>query len=148
LTKKPVLAFYETKKKLRSGFMKKYLKTFPDKCIACRVCETTCSQTYFKEANAEKSCIQIAETAEGNAINVCNQCGICVATCPTLALKVNAQGVVLVDKALCIGCYMCVAVCPTQSMRRHKDLLTPFKCVACGLCAKQCPTEAIKIETE
>jgi carbon-monoxide dehydrogenase iron sulfur subunit len=128
--------------------MKKYLKTFPEKCIACRVCETTCSQTYFKEANAEKSCIRITETAEGNSINVCNQCETCVAVCPTLALKVNAQGVVLVDKALCIGCYMCVAACPTQSFHRYAAGLNPFKCVACGLCARQCPTEAIKIETE
>jgi anaerobic carbon-monoxide dehydrogenase iron sulfur subunit len=128
--------------------MKKYLKTFPDKCIACRVCESTCANLYFKVADAEKSCIQITENAPENEINVCNQCQTCVKTCPTLAIKINPQGVVMIDKSLCIGCYMCVAVCPTQSMRRHKDLLNPFKCVSCGACAKNCPTAAIQIVTE
>jgi len=128
--------------------MKKYLKTFSDKCIACRICESTCSNLYYKENNAEKSCIRIMENASGNAINVCNQCQTCVAVCPTLAIKVNAQGVVMIDKSLCIGCYMCVAACPTQSMHRHKDLLNPFKCISCGACAKNCPTEAIKIVME
>lgn len=128
--------------------MKKYLKTYPEKCIACRVCESTCSQLYFKEDNAEKSCIQITECAEGNQINVCNQCQACVAACPTLALKVNTQSVVMVDKNLCISCYMCVAACPTQSMRRFLGGLNPFKCVSCGMCAKNCPTQAIEIVTE
>ncbi len=128
--------------------MKKYLKTYPEKCIACRVCESTCSQVYFKVDDAEKSCIRITELADGNDINVCNQCQACVAVCPTLALKVNPQGVVMVDKSLCISCYMCVAACPTKSMRRHLNGLNPFKCVSCGMCAKNCPTEAIKIVTE
>lgn len=128
--------------------MKKYLKNFPEKCIACRVCESTCSQVYFKVNDAEKSCIQISEKAEGNSINVCNQCQACVAVCPTQAIWVTEQGVVMIKKPLCIGCYMCVAACPTQSMRRHKDGLNPFKCVSCGMCAKNCPTEAIKIVTE
>lgn len=128
--------------------MKKYLITYPDKCIACRACESVCSNLYFKEDNAEKSCIQIKEAKPENEINVCNQCQACVAVCPTLALKVNQQGVVMVDKKLCIGCYMCVAACPTKSMRRHIDGLNPFKCIACGMCAKSCPTEAIAIVTE
>ena len=128
--------------------MKKYLKTFPDKCIACHTCETSCSNLYFKQARAELSCIRISETLAANEINVCNQCQVCVQTCPTLALKVNAQGVVLLDKKLCIGCMMCVAVCPTQSMRRFEGGLNPFKCVACGVCARSCPSEAIKIEQE
>jgi Fe-S-cluster-containing hydrogenase component 2 len=128
--------------------MKKYLKTFPEKCIACRACESTCSNLYFKEDNAEKSRIRITETAEGNEINACNQCQTCVHTCPTLALKVNAQGVVMHDKNLCINCYMCIAVCPTQSMHRFLNGMNPFKCVACGACAKSCPTEAIVIVQE
>lgn len=128
--------------------MKKYLKTFPEKCIACRACESTCSMLYFKEDKAEKSCIRITESPEGNSINVCNQCQACVATCPTLALKVTPQGVVMIDKSLCISCYMCVAVCPTKSMMRFLNGLNPFKCISCGACAKNCPTEAIKIVME
>lgn len=128
--------------------MKKYLKSFPDKCIGCHACESICSNLYFKENTVTKSCIRISETVNGNAINVCNQCQACVAACPTLALTVNAQGVVMLNKSLCIGCYMCVAACPTQSMMTYQDGLNPFKCVACGICAKSCPVEAIKIVQE
>ncbi len=128
--------------------MKKYLKTFPDKCIGCHACESICSNLYFKESNTEKSCIKISETASGNAINVCNQCQACVAACPTLALTVNANSVVMLNKALCIGCYMCVAACPTQSMMTYQGGKYPFKCIACGMCAKSCAVEAIKIVQE
>lgn len=128
--------------------MKKYLKIFPEKCIACRICESTCAQVYFKVDDAEKSCIRITELAQGNSINVCNQCQACVAACPTQAIWVTEQGVVMIKKSLCIGCYMCVAVCPTNSMRRHLEGITPFKCISCGKCAENCPTEAIKIVTE
>jgi len=128
--------------------MKKLLRTYPDKCIACHLCESVCSKLYFKEDTQEKSCIQINDQEYPVDMNVCNQCGTCVQTCPTQALTVNQLGVIMLNKKLCIGCYMCVAACPTKSMRIHPGGMSPFKCVACGMCAKQCPADAIRIETE
>jgi ferredoxin len=81
-------------------------------------------------------------------MNVCNQCGICVAECPTMALSVNKKGVVMLNKNLCIGCYACVAVCPTNSMRSAQAQVVPFKCIACGACAKECPENALEIVEE
>lgn len=126
----------------------KVLKTFPEKCIACHSCESACANLYFKEDNAEKSCIVITGQAPAPHMNVCNQCQTCVAACPTLALTVNNQGVVMLNKSLCIGCLMCVAVCPTDSMRTILGAHNPFKCIACGVCTKSCPTDAIKIVNE
>jgi Fe-S-cluster-containing hydrogenase component 2 len=126
----------------------KVLKTFPDKCIACHSCESACSNLYFKEDNAQKSCIVITEDVQPPKMNVCNQCQTCVAACPTLALTVTHQGVVMLNKSLCIGCLMCVAVCPTDSMRTSFGLHNPFKCIACGVCTKAGPTDAIKIVNE
>ncbi|PKN80614.1 MAG: aldehyde:ferredoxin oxidoreductase [Candidatus Cloacimonetes bacterium HGW-Cloacimonetes-1] len=123
--------------------MKKYLKTFPELCIACHTCESVCSNLYFKQEG--KSCIVITENTDGIEINACNQCQACVKVCPTQALSVTPQGVVMVNKSLCIHCYMCVAACPTQSFFRHAENLPPFKCIACGACTKSCPTGAIKI---
>jgi Fe-S-cluster-containing hydrogenase component 2 len=125
--------------------MKNFLSTNPDNCLACRLCENTCSNLYFKAVDPERSRIRIAETAAQPEMNVCNQCETCVKTCPTLALSVNHRGVVMVDKSMCINCYMCIAVCPTGSMFRYQGDLTPFKCVACGACAKTCPADAIRI---
>lgn len=128
--------------------MKKVLKTYPDKCIACHLCESVCSNLYFKVDKAEKSCIRINESSSPTEMKVCNQCQTCVQVCPTQALSVNHQGVVMLNKKLCIGCLMCVAACPTKTMMHFEGALSPFKCIACGACAKQCPVEALKIETE
>ena len=126
----------------------KVLKTCPEKCIACHTCESVCAQLYFKEDNPDKSCIVISENSTPPEINVCNQCQRCVAVCPTVALTVNAKGVVMLNKSLCIGCLMCVSVCPTNSMRTVTGVSNPFKCIACGVCAKSCPTQAIFLEQD
>lgn len=125
--------------------MKKLLQTYSENCIACRMCESTCSNLYFKVDDAERSRVRISDSPQPS-INVCNQCETCVGACPTLALSVTSQGVVMLDKALCIGCYMCVAACPTGSMFRIQGQTNPIKCIACGACAKNCPADAIRIE--
>jgi carbon-monoxide dehydrogenase iron sulfur subunit len=127
----------------------KYLKTFPEKCNGCNVCMSVCSKLYFKEDNPEKSAIKVTPAGEKSyALNVCNQCGACVPECPTLALTINKQGVVMLNKSLCINCLACVAVCPSDSMMTWKGGLSPFKCIACDACAKECPTDALKIEVK
>jgi anaerobic carbon-monoxide dehydrogenase iron sulfur subunit len=127
----------------------KYLKTFPEKCNGCNVCMSVCSKLYFKEDNPEKSSIQVTPAGEKSfALNACNQCGACVPECPTLALTINKQGVVMLNKSLCINCLACVAVCPSASMMTWKGGLSPFKCIACDACAKECPTAALKIEVK
>ncbi|MDZ4182451.1 MAG: 4Fe-4S binding protein, partial [Candidatus Cloacimonadaceae bacterium] len=65
-----------------------------------------------------------------------------------LALSITPQGVVMVNKKLCIGCYMCVGVCPTNSMLTRPGAIYPFKCIACGACTKSCPADAIRITQE
>ena len=122
----------------------KYLAKDDSLCIQCGACEDKCSQTYFKEENAEKSRIKISATNE-ETINVCNQCGQCIDVCPTYALKRNKLGVVQLNKKNCVNCYMCVGYCPTLSMMQHDDSPEPFKCIACGICVPVCPTGAIYI---
>jgi ferredoxin len=77
----------------------------------------------------------------------CDQeCRKCVAECPTQAITVNAQGVVMINKSLCVGCLACVAVCPINAMRYYPGESTPFKCVACGACVKSCPSDALELD--
>lgn len=128
--------------------MKAYLQTLRENCIACHICESSCSNLYFKVDDPQRSRIRITETEEQPLMNACNQCGACVKVCPTLALSINTRGVVMIDKKLCIGCYMCIAACPTGSMFRHQGDTAPFKCVACGHCTKTCPSSAIRIAQE
>ncbi len=115
-------------------------------CVGCGVCEETCSETWFKVADRDKSCIRIGQDGQGalNAV-ICTQCGECIAVCPTEALYRDKNGIVRIKKALCVGCLSCVGFCPYLAMFYHPDQTVPFKCVACGQCAKECPAEALAV---
>jgi anaerobic carbon-monoxide dehydrogenase iron sulfur subunit len=120
-----------------------------EKCTGCGQCMTACSTLFFKEDDPSRSCIRILDVAEGHHIVVCNQhCRLCVAECSVQALSVNAKGVVVLDRKLCIGCLACVAACPIGAMRFVPGGKNPFKCIACGACATKCPTGAIAVVTE
>ncbi len=126
----------------------KFLKTESSKCRGHLVCTRVCSELYFKENNPEKSAIRIEKTTEGFSVTACNQCGRCVAECPTLALSINKLGVVMLNKSMCIGCFACIGACPTNAMMRYPGAITPHKCIACGACAKQCPERALEVVTK
>lgn len=127
----------------------KYLKTHHEKCIGCNTCMSACSNLFFKEDNPEKSCIEVfpTEGTDNFRLSACNQCGTCVDVCPTDALSINKQGVVILNKTLCSGCYVCVETCPTHNFHTHPEEQLPFKCIACGACARECPADALEIAT-
>jgi carbon-monoxide dehydrogenase iron sulfur subunit len=127
----------------------KYLNAYDDRCIGCYTCITACSQLFFKEDIAAKSCIEVfPQGSDEFRLSVCNQCGTCVATCPENALSVNKQGVVMLNKKLCNACYTCVDACPTSNLRKHTDGEIPIKCNACGTCARECPANALEIAAQ
>lgn len=48
---------------------------------------------------------------------VCFQCGICTAVCPTGALNIKRPEMeVLFDRERCSACELCVAACPARAM--------------------------------
>ena len=123
----------------------KYLFKDSQKCIQCGRCEEICSTAYFIVNDKNKSCIQINEKDGKPDINVCDQCGECIDICPVMAITRDKQGVVRINKKICVGCFMCVGFCSKLSMRQHDEYIEPFKCIACNLCAKECPSGAIVI---
>ena len=126
----------------------KNLKTYPDRCIGCLVCEAVCSEFYFGVSDSAKSAIRIVEDDSGAAdyqILVCQQLGDCMDVCPATAIRRLKSGVVSISKKKCVGCYACVGFCPIAAMFTHPDHVVPFKCIACGKCADECPTEALEI---
>ncbi|MCK4548103.1 MAG: 4Fe-4S binding protein [Candidatus Eisenbacteria sp.] len=123
------------------------LMTRPEICKGVRACVTACSKYLFKEENPEKSAIRVDGNPGGPfTIQVCNQCGECIAVCPTQALYRDKAGVVKIDKDKCVGCLSCVGFCPHGAMYFHADYTEPFKCVACGSCVKACPNGVLYLE--
>lgn len=115
-------------------------------CNGCGICETTCSQAFYKVNDRKKSAIRVSSGENSRfKVLICNQCGECMDMCARMALKRDQNGIVRLDKKKCVGCLICVAECLSQRMHYHDELATPFKCVACGLCVKQCPQNALSI---
>jgi NAD-dependent dihydropyrimidine dehydrogenase PreA subunit len=52
---------------------------------------------------------------------------------------------VVVTLAACTGCGLCIATCPTRALRPapHGPLLEGERCTDCAACIEVCPTGAI-----
>ena len=124
----------------------KVLIFYPEKCNGCLECEKACSQIHFKtNEGGKKSAIRI--TKEGNIykMNVCDQRGLCLDMCPVGALTRRKNGVVWLDKNVCIGCQACVGFCPIGAMKKSDTRIEPFKCISCGACVRACPEQALEL---
>jgi Fe-S-cluster-containing hydrogenase component 2 len=131
--------------------MEKKLVLHPEKCINCRTCTIMCAMRHFNHFDPSLSAVTVFRFADEN-INVpvmCLQCDDpkCVKMCQTQALTRLPNGVVVLDRARCIGCKFCVQACPTGTMIHNSEYDVVLKCDLCDgatLCAAWCPAKAIE----
>ena len=96
-------------------------------CMACLACVRACSESFYKEFDPDKSCIQIVEKKSVRPM-ACPQCGKCAEACPEGAITQNPKGVYMINKKKCTGCGKCAEACPIWSDRkteatRHPNVL-------------------------
>jgi electron transport complex protein RnfB len=51
------------------------------------------------------------------------------------------------DLTLCDGCELCIKVCPSHALQLREELVVvafPERCDFCGLCEQVCPQKAIE----
>jgi len=108
-------------------------------------CEVACASKVFKLDDSTMAAIQIRIIDGNGHVTLCDQCGDCIVVCPADALSRNRQGVVMLDKKLCVACYTCIGFCEKSAFMRTPGRLEPYKCTACSICVKACPKSALEI---
>ncbi|MCK5344130.1 MAG: 4Fe-4S binding protein [Candidatus Heimdallarchaeota archaeon] len=124
----------------------KVLIFHPKLCNGCNECEKACSEIHFKsDKGGEKSAIRITKHNKSYQMSACDQRGLCLDMCPVGALQRRKNGIVWLDKKVCIGCQACVGFCPIGTMRKADARIEPFKCISCGACVRACPENALEL---
>ena len=89
--------------------------------------------------------------------------GNCERVCPFEAIRMNEEGLPVIDDKFCTGCGKCVEACPrdllvlipvegrvyvgcsTHDPAKVVARLCSVGCIACKKCEQACPEEAIKV---
>ena len=125
--------------------MKKLMVKKGSTCMACLECVRACSESFYKEFDPDKSCIQIVEKKSVRPL-ACPQCGKCAEACEAGAIKQNAKGVYMVNKKLCTGCGKCLDVCPQRciALSLTPAVILQAHCLRCGNCLSACPVGGVE----
>jgi anaerobic carbon-monoxide dehydrogenase iron sulfur subunit len=121
-------------------------------CSRCRTCELTCAFHHHQVGNPRRGRIKVIPLGKGVDIPVtCLNCEDppCMNICPTGALhRTEANGMVQVNRDVCIGCAMCVNVCPVGAVTLDPVEGVASKCDLCQgdpQCVLYCPAKVLKL---
>jgi tetrathionate reductase subunit B len=126
------------------------------RCIDCKACLIACKvENNLPEGFWRNWIRPLWEVSSGGKSEFqpgqCMQCEIpsCVAACPVDATYKQADGLVVIDPAKCIGCGNCVSACPYGARYRDPGIRRADKCDFCQqrlkrgeepACVATCPT--------
>ncbi|HEX5050710.1 MAG TPA: 4Fe-4S dicluster domain-containing protein [Planctomycetota bacterium] len=130
------------------------------RCIGCHACTVACKSENDVPLGDFRTWVKYTEVGEFPAVRRhfavlrCNQCTAapCVTICPVTALDKRRDGIVDLDKDVCIGCKACMQACPYDALHLNEATGGAEKCHFCahrveqGLkpaCEVVCPETAI-----
>jgi len=118
-----------------------------DRCIGCKGCQVACKlQNTIALGQGRNKVCTIGPSGTFPNLQMyflptmCQQCAnpTCVEVCPTGACyKDEADGVIKIDRSLCIGCGSCKRACPYDCINANKELRVADKCDLCAS-AREC----------
>ena len=133
--------------------MAKYsLMVFKKDCMGCHACEVACKQEHGLGVGPRF--VRVLENGPDFFPIYCHHCANapCQRACPVDAISRNTDGIVLIDRELCIGCKECLPACPFGAMQFDDDSDSAVKCDLCidrlnaGMapaCSSVCATQCI-----
>jgi Fe-S-cluster-containing dehydrogenase component/formate-dependent nitrite reductase membrane component NrfD len=130
------------------------------RCIGCHACTVACKAENDVPIGSFRTWVKYTEKGRFPSIRRhfailrCNHCtsAPCVTICPVNALFKRADGIVDLDRDVCIGCRACMQGCPYDAIYLNEDSGAVEKCHFCahrierGLepaCVIVCPEQAI-----
>jgi anaerobic dimethyl sulfoxide reductase subunit B len=142
-------------------------------CSGCKTCQVACKDKNDLQAGIRfRRVYEVAgarweQTDEGawehdivayNLSVACNHCEnpVCASACPTKAMHVEADGIVLIDPARCVGCRYCEWACPYGAPQFNRLTGIMQKCDFCRdyvlegkqpVCVTSCPMRALEFGT-
>ena len=130
------------------------------KCIGCHACTVACKSENDVPVGKFRTWVKYTEIGSFPAVRRhfavlrCNHCtnAPCVTLCPVTALNKRDDGIVDLDRDVCIGCKGCVQACPYDAIYINEDSGSAEKCHFCAhrveqnlepACVTVCPEQAI-----
>jgi Fe-S-cluster-containing dehydrogenase component len=130
------------------------------RCIGCHACTVACKQENDVPVGSFRTWVKYVEKGRFPevrrhfAVLRCNHCtnAPCVTICPVNALEKRKDGIVDLDRDVCIGCRACMQACPYDAIYLNDENGCVEKCHYCahrvekGLepaCVIVCPEQAI-----
>lgn len=118
-----------------------YLLQDSFKCIGCRACQVHCKSNKWLPAGPKLCINEVVGPTEVNGVPSvrfvfmpCFHCEDpwCKRVCPSGAIKKRASdGIVYIEKSLCIGCKSCIIACPWGACQWDPETNTSVKCDYC-----------------
>lgn len=121
----------------------------PNRCTGCSLCAAVCAAGGAGGDGPRAPRLHLYRDAgAGTSFAVlCQHCldPQCMRACPNGALSRGKDGLVRMDKRLCVNCGLCIAACPEGAPFRSPDGEV-VKCDLCGgspACVQACPHGAL-----
>ena len=131
-----------------------------ERCVGCQSCTVACKSEWEVPEGGARTRVRNAGTRGTYPdllstfyVSQCNHCDhpTCVPACPSGATYQDANGIVRVNKDVCIGCGSCVAACPYGARYINANKGVVDKCDFCAsrleqgwepACVLTCPGNA------